>query len=228
MPAWETHIVTANILIRKIKAKKDEFIFGNVMPDILNGHLVKDISKIQSYKYTHYTYEANINEIEIPMPDVEKFKTEYKEKMNNPVIFGYFIHLLTDYFWNYYAYKSYFKMIDKKSNLVEIKLIDNSYKILPWDDAVKEKQRDFRIFAKYLQSKLDLNINIDVNKMLEYSKEIKEIELTKQDIYGTYNYIKDIKQKIIQDENYEIFTQEELEKKLQDSIDFILDNLQFT
>jgi len=76
--------------------------------------------------------------------------------MKNPIIKGYYCHLLTDYFWNQYTYKNYFENFDKEKNLVKIKLKNENHKIVKWDEAVRIKQKDFRNFTNYLKNKEEI------------------------------------------------------------------------
>lgn len=226
MPSWTTHLVVANKVVQKLKVEKNEFIFANIMPDILEGYTIKNISKTMDYYSTHYTKYTNINGISIPIPDVERFKREYKSEFNNPIILGYFSHLLLDYFWNDFSYRNYFESFDKDEDLVKVKLKNNKTKILKWDDAVIVKQKDFRIFTKYLKNNIDIEIPIYSEKIFNYSKVIKEFEYTKEDIQNTADIIKNIKSEdILISDTYQIFSEEELKEELEKSVEFILEEI---
>ena len=57
MPNWKTHIEISKQLNKKLNYNDEEFelfAFGNILPDINNGHLVKDVSKIIDHKITHF------------------------------------------------------------------------------------------------------------------------------------------------------------------------------
>ena len=128
MPSWITHLVTASKLDQE--EERNEFIFANIMSDILEGYNVKDVSKIIKDYQTHYPFIENINGIDIPLPNIYRFKKEYEDKMQNPIIKGYYCHLLTDYFWNTYTYERYFEKFGKEENLVKIKLNDGKKRIV--------------------------------------------------------------------------------------------------
>lgn len=225
MPSWITHLVTANKVLQRVNIQKDEFVFGNIMPDILNGFTVK-VENSLHYCITHFAKTVEINGIELQIPDIQRFKQEYKKSFKNPVICGFFVHLLTDYFWNEYVYKNYFEIYDKQSNVVKLKYINGEKKILNWDNSVREKQKDFSLFAKYLYRELELNISIDSTKILEYSKEIKELYFTRQDIENTILYLNNIKDFMTESKDYKIFSKKEMEQKLTESIEFIMENLE--
>ena len=224
MPSWITHLVTANKVSEKINIEKDEFIFGNIMPDILVGFNV-NVEKTVPYAITHFAKIVNINGIDIPVPNIEEYKKEYSEKFDNPVVLGYFTHLLTDYFWNEYSYRTYFEIFDKENRIVKLRLKNGKEKILTWKESVQEKQRDFALFAKYLQKNLKLELSINANKILEDSKAIKEFAFTKKDIENTILYLDNIEEVITANEEYKIFSQKEFEQKLDESIEFIMENI---
>lgn len=222
MPSWIIHLVTANKICEKTDIKdKNQFIFANVMPDIFAGYQIKPSKLVTDYS-THYPISININGIDIDFPDLEDFREKYEVHFDNPVILGYFTHLITDYYWNKYTYERYFERFDKSKDLVKLKLKSGT-KILTFDDAVKMKQNDFGRFADYLKNNIELNkINID-NNILENSKQLKEFEFTTTDIEDTVKYINELveyNQEYI--DKYEIFTKHELLNILEDSINFTL------
>ncbi|MGN1297934.1 MAG: hypothetical protein ACI4VH_05920 [Clostridia bacterium] len=221
MPSWITHLVTANKI--KQDSKKNEFIFANIMPDILEGYHIKKVSRlIQNYE-THYPVIKTINGISIPLPDIFRFKEEYKGKMQNPIIKGYYCHLLTDYFWNTYTYENYFENFDKEKRLVKIKLKDGNKKIMQWDDAVRIKQKDFNKFTNYLKDNEKIVIPFYNKNILKCCEDLKEFEFTQQDIENTILFIQEMvytksdKKK----EEYSMFTQKELLTNWENSIQFI-------
>lgn len=229
MPSWITHLITANKIAEKLKIeedKKSEFIFGNIMPDILNGFNVK-IENPLSYYETHFAKKVEINGITLPIPDIDRFKEEYKDILkSNILICGFFTHLLTDYFWNEYVYKNYFEIYDKEQRIVKVKYRNGKKRILSWNEAVQEKQKDFALFAQSLRNKIDYTIPINVDKILLDSKAIKEFSYTKKNIEKTIIYLQSIKERIIPNTDYEIFTQSILDEKFEESISFIIEKLQ--
>lgn len=224
MPSWITHLVTASRVLEKIYVEKNEFIFGNIMPDILVGFNV-NVKETIPYAITHFAKIVNINGIDIPVPDIERFKTEYGNNFNNSLVLGYFAHLLTDYFWNEYSYRTYFQVHDKENRIVKLKFKNGEEKILSWKESVQEKQKDFALFAKKLQESLKLELFINAEEIWEDSKLIKEFQFTKEDIENTISYLDNIKEVITANEEYKIFSKEEFEQKLDESIDFIIDNI---
>ena len=47
MPSWGVHLGIANKVLKNIdNIDKNLFMFGNVTPDINNGYVIKNVSKI--------------------------------------------------------------------------------------------------------------------------------------------------------------------------------------
>lgn len=224
MPSWITHLVTAKKI--KHQEEENEFIFANIMPDILEGYNVQEVSKIVRDYQTHYPKKQEINGITIPVPDIQKFKEQYREKLQNPIIKGYYCHLLTDYYWNTYTYENYFESYKKEQDLVKIRLNKGEEKIFKWDEAVRIKQRDFKNFTNYLKDKEKITIPYYDPKIREYSKDLIEFEYAEADIKNTiFSIQKMLKSQEKEEKEYQLFTKEELVKKLEESVLFIEERL---
>ncbi len=112
MPTWGVHLAVANkILEKKINIDKNSFLFGNILPDLQDGYLVPNISNIVDHKINHYDF-SNGNCV------YENFYNIYKLKFDNPVILGYFTHLITDYCFNKKFEEKY--VFDTKNNFIRI------------------------------------------------------------------------------------------------------------
>ena len=60
MPSWGVHLGIANKVLKNIdNIDKNLFMFGNVTPDINNGYVIKNVSKIIAHKITHYDGEKD-------------------------------------------------------------------------------------------------------------------------------------------------------------------------
>ncbi len=223
MPSWIIHIATANELTKKIKVNDiDEFIFGNVAPDILAGHIIENTSKVLPYEITHFGEYVDINGIHLLIPDLKKFKQNYKSNFNNPFVLGYYIHLITDYFWNEYSYRNHFFGFDNDKDLIKLKKLDNSEEIKTWDDAVAEKQKDFRIFTIDLQKKIEVSTNVSEDVIL---KDGEGFQITKNDITKTLDYLNNIKNMEIENGVYTMFDEQTLKNIFNNCIDFIVKDL---
>ena len=219
MPSWFIHLSTANDVTKKIKVDKNEYLFANLMPDFNSGYVIKS-NCIVDYSITHKgKYEKGI------LPDIEKFKQEYKDKMNNTVILGYWSHLLTDYFWNKLVYEKYC-VYDDKNEKIGYKRKDKTIQYCSKEEIRKTKVNDFHVFEKYLLSRNEIQIPYFTNDILEKSKEIKEIYVQKKEMLNAIDYLNIEKEKSkIEEEQYNMFSQEDIQKYYEQSIEFILEEI---
>lgn len=115
MPSWGIHLATAKKVLEKIEiSEKNDFIFGNVLPDIENGYLIKEPSNIVNHKVTHYDLYPQEKFI-----GFNKFYKLYKDNLDNKVVLGYLVHLMTDNLWNKDFYEK--KAIFDKGEIVRNK-----------------------------------------------------------------------------------------------------------
>ncbi len=224
MPSWITHLVVANEIQTK---EKNEFLFANIMPDILEGYNVKKVSKIIRDYSTHFPKLKELNNIVVKLPDIEYFKEKYKNQMSNPIIKGYYCHLLTDYYWNNYAVGKYFYNFDKEKDLVKLKLKKKKKKICEWDEAVRIKQKDFGQFTNYLKHTKKINTPVFTELIKQYSDVLEEFQYTNDDIKNTVVYIEELvkEENKEEEEEYSLFTKEELIEKLKENILWVKEEL---
>lgn len=221
MPSWGIHLEIANILSEKIKnINKNLFIIGNILPDINNGYVIKDINKRISHSITHYDRKEDYK-------NYENFYEKYNKYINNELILGYFTHLATDYYYNDLTYSK--KAIhDSKGNLIGINLNTGNKKIGTAEEIRQIKVNDFKIFANYIYTNKKL-------PKLEYNKDIllvndiiEEIHITEDDVLKTIKYLNEhIENKVTilkesDNKEYQIFTQEEMINSIEGCVNFII------
>lgn len=167
MPTWKTHIKIAKDLLKKLDLNESDqelFLIGNILPDINNSYVVKDIKVKIEHQKTHYVNDE--------IPSYQKFYNEYKDMLNNYLVLGYFVHLYIDYFWNNYFYKKYNLNIDK-------------------DKLKKMKQNDYLVYAnKFIDEKISIK---DYDNILINSKLISNINIYKEDLINVLNYFNNLK-----------------------------------
>ena len=192
MPNWNVHLEVGKRLNKKLNIDKDLFMLGNILPDINNGYVVKGISKILAHKYTHYT-EDN-------MYSYKNFYNEYKDKINNTIVLGYYVHLYTDFLFNNDFY-------NRVQNDIE------------HDKLRKIKQNDFKKFNnKFLNNKLD----IDIDKCLNNVNILKRISINKNDLELVINYLNNRKEEKLE---YNFYTEKELEELLNKTVEKIYNEI---
>jgi len=235
MPSWGIHLAIANRVINKLGKKlneeeKDKFIFANVLPDINNGYVVKNISEVISHKLTHFEPKQYKGDYE-NKPGYINFYEKYKSNLGNSIILGYYTHLMTDYYFNNTTYKEY-GIYDENNNRIGLKLNNGEEFIAEGEECRKIKVNDFKLFAYYLYNNEKIEIPEYNENMLEDIKNIEEINVTKEDIKEIIKYINECveKPKIIFDEtiikNYKIYTEEELKRRVDICVDFIIENIE--
>ena len=81
MPSWGIHLATAKKVLEKINIEdENDFIFGNILPDIENGYLFRDVSHIVSHPITHYSLYPREK-----FSSHKRFCNIYNNNMNNKV-----------------------------------------------------------------------------------------------------------------------------------------------
>ena len=223
MPNWGEHLLIANKLLKKIKLDENLFLFGNILPDVQDGFLVKGISNIQPHKINHYdlngeNYDPNNKK------EYEVFYEMYSEKMDNPIIMGYLAHLITDSLWNDIFYNG--KCVKENDKLIGF--INKKGELIKGDkaDLRKNKQSDFGIFSSYIYKNHNMKIpeyNLEIAKNANF---IKNININNDDVKKVVDYINETKiDAINQKQEMQIFTIDELEKQIDNTVDFVYDFL---
>lgn len=227
MPSWSVHLAIAKKVNAKLKLNEDLFLYGNLIPDVDKG------TKITRYE-AHY-YNENLPFPTVPqekMIDINKFLNVYKDALNNPLILGYYSHLLTDQFYNEKIYTT--KWIqDENNNIIGIKFNNKILKIGKEDTNKlkrKYKHKDFELYGKYLFN--DSYVSIPKNKELikENSKYLKNNFLTDELIDHRFNYLNNeftkfnklsLYEKIFK-HKYCLFTKNELDIIMDECIEMII------
>ena len=87
MPSHKIHMYIAKNVNEKLKLDLDSIMLGSVLPDICENK-------------NHSISHDQIGEKDLEgLANPDKFVDKYKENLNNPIMTGYLIHLLTDRFY---------------------------------------------------------------------------------------------------------------------------------
>ena len=87
MPSWPIHIAIAHKVNKKLNLN-DDFILGSVLPDILDGYIIKS-SNITDKNLSHFRINHKIS--------LDYFLEKYHDKLNNPIVLGFLVHLITTF-----------------------------------------------------------------------------------------------------------------------------------
>lgn len=219
MPNWGEHLLIANKILKKVKINENLFLFGNILPDVQDGFLIKDISNIQPHKINHYdingeNYDPNNKK------EYEIFYEIYSKKMDNPVIMGYLAHLITDSLWNDIFYNG--KCIKENDKLIGFK--KRNGELIKGDkaDLRKNKQIDFGIFSSYIYKKHNMKLpefSLDISQNANI---IENININDDDVKKVVDYINETKMDAInKNQEMQIFTVDELEKEIDRTAEFV-------
>lgn len=196
MPNWKIHLEIAKRLNKKFnytQNKLEEFYLGNILPDINNCFIVKDISTKLEHKYTHY-------QDEIEIPSYKNFEKIYKNKIyEEPIIFGYYIHLYTDYTWNNYFYTNFNE--------------NEKLRGLSHEEKRTLKQDDFKVYNNLFIDNKPKFLNKE--NLVEKSKKIDRISINKEDIEKVEKFLDE---QIKTENTFKILTKEILDKMMCDTI----------
>lgn len=218
MPSWKIHSKIANDLNKSLRVNKKYFMIGNLLPD-QDKYNIPNITGGINRKISHFISDEDFKN-GINLPNYNDMFEKYKGRFSNPVLLGYLVHLLTDFYWNNHIYKNYF--IKDNNKYIGVKINEGKIFNCDFSDANKMKQNDFKKFNNSLSIKKN-NFRFCLNN--KFFKEIEELKLSKKDIYFVGKYFNSSYPKTIDNEDYKILDEIELNKLINDSEKFILQYL---
>lgn len=212
MPAWGMHLLIAKKVSEKINIKDyNSFLIGNIVPDINNGYVIPNVSRIITHRDTHYyTEEKYARTNKVMYYNVKKFINDNKENLTNPVVIGYITHLLTDLYWNDLAYEKH-GLRNEQNELIGVKLNNGENLIADGEGRRKTKTNDFKIFTNYIYMNNLIDIPKYQEELYDMTKVINVIDITKEDIKQSIQYLNAVKKGVSTLKlEYKIFTEEEM------------------
>lgn len=231
MPSWSIHLAVAKKVNEKLKLNKDLFYYGNLIPDVDKGTWLG--------RYEAHYYNSNLPFPTCPkehMIDINLFLEDYKDKLSNPLILGYYSHLLTDNFYNNEIYTNKWVQ-DDKNNIIGIQLKDGKILNIDVEDKKRQKRKykhkDFELYGKYLFKNKQIELPKDVLIIKNNIRYLKNKFLTDELVDCRMNYLNNnfkkfnklkFKELIIQ-HNYKLFSKKELDKIFDDCVDIVLQRI---
>lgn len=195
MPNWKTHLEISNRINKSYGFEGIDykiFLFGSILPDVNNSHIVEDISTKLGHKITHCFEES--------LPSYLVFYKKYKEQIEsrNPLFVGYVTHLYADYTWNGDFYTNI-----KKRNYPETDR--TTLREMKWSD--------FGVFNnKYEAHYIDISSDEEIEILYNECKKISEVDITKEDVKKVIEFLK---KQSFHNANLQFYTIEELEELLE-------------
>lgn len=218
MPRWGTHLLVANNILKKRKdISKNEFLFGNILPDLQSGYLITDVSNISSHVLNHYKYDNGI-------PTYINFLNAYDGKLDNSMLLGYYSHIITDYYFN-----KWFKerlVYDENMKVKGYKNNSNDIVLCTKDEATIAKQEDFKKFDYYLYENYDIQMPTYDESIIGIANEVKQIHIIGDDVKKVVAFLEE--EKVAAKTNkrkLDIYKEEELEEEIEKVTDIILELL---
>lgn len=199
MPNWKTHLEISNRINKNygfegMKFKK--FLFGSILPDINNSHIVKNISTKLHHEVTHCFEEDT--------PSYLVFYERYKKQIENrnPLFVGYVTHLYTDYTWNNNFYTEVKKRNYPETDRVTLRIM---------------KQSDFGVYNnKFEECCIEVNTIEEIENLYNACLEISEVNVTKEDITRVIEFLR---KKSFHEADMQFYTIEELDELLEKTVE---------
>lgn len=213
MPSHKIHMAIAKKVNNVLKLDLDSVMLGSIMPDVCIG---------RNHTVSHYQ-NGKLGVDGTANPDL--FIKKHKKDLNNPVMMGYLIHILTDKFYNTYAFTKWF-ICDKDGNDAGLHF-KHKGKLLPPEKVKYYKQREFGLYDKWL-----LNHGY-VPKFSDYKcvDNVVDLEVAKYDKNSLKDYIKEANNDIyklnvfskLRLYNFKLTSKKELDRQFYLCIDYILE-----
>lgn len=213
MPSHKIHMAISKKVNNVLKLDLDSVMLGSIMPDVCIG---------RNHTVSHYQ-NGKLGVDGTANPDL--FIKKHKKDLNNPVMMGYLIHILTDKFYNTYAFTKWF-IYDKDGNDAGLHF-KHKDKLLPPEKVKYYKQREFGLYDKWL-----LNHGY-VPKFSDYKcvDNVVDLEVAKYDKNSLKDYIKEANNDIyklnvfskLRLYNFKLTSKKELDRQFYLCIDYILE-----
>ena len=193
MPSSIIHLCVAKEVAKQIKVNKEEFLYGNILPDQAIVKNYKEKNKL------HFFKKVTIGNITKENVDLEEFLSIHLKDLEDSVSLGIYSHFITDYLWIENFIINHLINIDGKIYLKTKRGNLRNNRITVYIDYDKMNE--------WLIEKYD--ISCEFIKTVKYNGSFKEIyNLPKEEIYEKINgYIQNTKKG-----EMDIFSKEEVEE----------------
>lgn len=152
------HMAVANEVNKVLKRDNSKLLIGSIAPDIS-----KQIR--QDRTISHFIFKDGLI-------DLDKFLDKYKNNLDDDFVLGYYIHLLTDYFWFKY-------FMPEITNYSIIKTLDGKELSLSKEEICKYIYNDYTNINIRVINEYNMDLKIFFNELPEIKKIIEEIPMDK-------------------------------------------------
>lgn len=216
MPTHKIHLAVAKKVNEKLKLDQDQIMLGSILPDV---------SEEKDHSISHY--QSGEKDIEgLANPDL--FVADNRENLDNPIIIGMLIHILTDRFYNNYMFKTFY-IYDNDGNGIGLRM-KNKEIMMDGEKRKQYKHRELWLYDKwllnhnYIEKFKDLNCAdkvINTNTATFDKDKIKKyIESANRDIDKVNIFSK------IMLYNFKITDKKTLDKVFKECVEYILKYLE--
>ena len=155
------HMAVASEINRFTKRDNNKYLLGSIAPDI--SKLVGN-----PRRQSHFCDE------DTDIPDMDKFLSKYKDYLNDDFVFGYFVHLYTDYLWEKYFIQDIY---NEDNNMVT--KIDGSKVKCYGRMLCQYIYNDYTNLNNLLIDEYEMDLGIFYNEIPELDNIIQEIPMDK-------------------------------------------------
>lgn len=223
MPCWTIHLGVATKLNENYKLNKDQFLYGSVLPDVMsNNPFGRDFTHFFGTKYHDVCQEEII-------VDVDRFKSTYEDRLPNDLILGYYVHILTDYFYNDYVFRNCY-IRDENNHIIGVRTKEGETLIPDINDSKgrrKIKQSDFINFGKLLLSNNQVGIPTALEEIKKQLPLLESEFLTEEEAKIRLEYLSSQSFKDFNsgysDETFVMCNREEYQKVFDECVEFCLE-----
>jgi hypothetical protein len=167
----------------------------------------------------HISHFKEQNEGIEGLSNPDRYITKYKDKLDDPIVIGYLIHLLTDRFWNKYMLNNVY-LYNEENEVVGIKTKRKKEFTLPQESIYELKQKTYNKYDNYLIGKK--LVDSIKEKVIELPK-LDEIKITIEELdQKIYEYNKNVKEQLLKNKfltfnknKYSLLNQKDFEDNLE-------------
>lgn len=152
------HMAVANEVNKVLKRDNSKLLIGSIAPDIS-----KQIG--QDRNISHFIFKEGLI-------DLDKFLDKYKNNLDDDFVLGYYIHLLTDYFWFKY-------FMPEITNYSIIKTLDGKELKLSKEEICQYIYNDYTNINIKVINEYNMDLKIFFNELPEIKNIIEEIPMEK-------------------------------------------------
>ena len=206
MPTPMMHVAIAKKVNEKLFLEEDLLYVGCLMTNWTNVEY-----HVSHFKEEHEGIEGLCN------PD--KYISKYQDKLDDPIVIGYLIHLLTDRFWNKYMLNNVY-LYNEENKVIGVKTKRKKELNVPQESIYELKKKTYDNYDNYLIGKNLVDLITEKILILPHLDEIKiTTEELDQKIYEYNKLVKDQKKKnnflTFNNNRYSLINQKEFEENLE-------------